>query len=83
MKQLVEDRIVNKRVQRVDDLRERLKDALDYHLEMLENETELSPKDRIELIGRLLPFVVNKLAADKEQAKPGSQGDPIAAFMRN
>lgn len=73
---------VNKREQSITELRDKLKDALFLHLEALANE-DLSPKDRIELVGRILPFVVNKLAADKEQAKPGSQGDPIAAFMRN
>ena len=80
MAQLVEDRIVNKRVQRTDNLRDKLEQVLEYHLEMLE-ESELTPKDRIELVGRLLPFVVNKLAADKEVKKPTAQGDPMAEFL--
>ncbi|MBK6563793.1 MAG: hypothetical protein IPG18_01030 [Saprospiraceae bacterium] len=47
-----------------------------FHLEALEKE-DLAAKDRIELIGRLLPFAVNKIVAEKEDKLPKRQSDPF------
>lgn len=74
---------LNKRERSVTELREKLTEALEYHLGVLAKEEELSPKDRIELIGRLLPFTINKLAADKEAKGATAQGDPVAGFLRS
>lgn len=68
---------VNKRERSVTELRDRLSEALEIHLAALEAE-ELSPKDRIELVGRILPFVINKIAADKDNSSPKLQSDPLA-----
>lgn len=72
--------ILEKKERSVMDLRERIKAALEYHLSILESDEELSPKDRIELVGRLLPFGINKITADKESSLPSKQGDPLAGY---
>lgn len=71
---------LNKRERSVMDLRERLQDVLNFHLDKLQDDEDLTPKDRIELIGRLLPFTINKIAADKESNLPKAQRDPLESF---
>lgn len=73
---------VNKRERSVIELREKLSEALEHHLQALEKE-ELSAKDRIEFIGRILPFIINKIAADKESNMPKSQSDPLSMLVNN
>ena len=71
--------LLSKRLNEVTELRDKLKFHLEYHLSELQ-EMELTPKDRIELIGRLLPFALNKIVAGNEEAKAKQQGDPLASF---
>ncbi len=68
--------LLSRRINEVTDLRDKLKEMLLFHLEALEKE-ELAAKDRIELIGRLLPFAVNKIVAGKEDKLPKRQSDPL------
>ena len=71
--------ILSKKINEVTDLRDRLKETFLFHLQKLEDMTdaELSAKDRIELMGRILPFITNKLAADKDAKPTGRQSDPL------
>lgn len=71
--------LLTKRFNEVTDLRDRLKEVCLFHLQKIEDMTdeELSAKDRIELIGRVLPFITNKLAADKDTKPTGRQSDPL------
>jgi hypothetical protein len=71
--------ILSKRLNEVTDLRDRLREVVFHHLQKLEDMTdeELSAKDRIELIVRVLPFITNKLAADRDSKPTGRQSDPL------
>lgn len=76
---LATQKVLSHRLNQVTDLRDRLKEVCLYHLQKIEDMTdeELSAKDRIELIGRVLPFITNKLAADKDTKPTGRQSDPL------
>jgi hypothetical protein len=45
------------------ELRERLRSAIEVQIEYLEQDPELTSKERIEYITRLLPYVVGKISA--------------------
>jgi hypothetical protein len=79
---LATTKILSHRLNEVSDLRDRLREVCLFHLQKLEDmeDSELSAKDRIELIGRVLPFITNKLAADKESSLPKRQGDPLESI---
>ena len=47
------------------DLRERLRSAIEVQIEYLEADPDLTSKERIEYITRLLPYVVGKISAAK------------------
>ena len=76
---LATQKVLSHRLNQVTDLRDRLKEVCLFHLQKIEDMTdeELSAKDRIELIGRVLPFITNKLAADKDTKTTGRQSDPL------
>lgn len=58
------------------DLRERLRSAIEVQIEYLEADPDLTSKERIEYITRLLPYVVGKISAAKVEDKD-SDNDPI------
>ena len=62
------------------ELRERLRSAIEVQIEYLENDPELSSKERIEYITRLLPYVVGKISAAKVDEQD-SVNDPIGALL--
>jgi hypothetical protein len=62
------------------ELRERLRSAIEVQIEYLENDPELSSKERIEYITRLLPYVVGKISAAKVDEQD-SVHDPIGALL--
>jgi len=62
------------------ELRERLRSAIEVQIEYLENDPELSSKERIEYITRLLPYVVGKISAAKVDEQ-NSVLDPIGALL--
>jgi hypothetical protein len=47
------------------DLRDRLRSAIEVQIEYLETDPDLTSKERIEYITRLLPYVVGKISAAK------------------
>ena len=47
------------------DLRDRLRSAIEVQIEYLEADPDLTSKERIEYITRLLPYVVGKISAAK------------------
>jgi hypothetical protein len=51
------------------ELRDRVRETIEQQIAYLESDPDLSTKDRIEVITRLLPFVVGKISA----AKSGEQ----------
>ncbi len=62
------------------ELRERLRSAIEVQIEYLENDPELSSKERIEYITRLLPYVVGKISAAKVD-EHDSVHDPIGELL--
>lgn len=62
------------------ELRERLRSAIEVQIEYLENDPELSSKERIEYITRLLPYVVGKISAAKVDEQD-LVNDPIGALL--
>ena len=68
------------RVSQTAEIRNRLKEVLEAHLEILEKE-DLTPKDRIELIGKLLPYCLNKIATKEEDETVKKQVDPLEGFL--
>jgi len=62
------------------ELRERLRSAIEVQIEYLEQDPELSSKERIEYITRLLPYVVGKISAAKVDEQD-SVNDPIGALL--
>jgi hypothetical protein len=47
------------------DLRDRLRSAIEVQIKYLETDPDLTSKERIEYITRLLPYVVGKISAAK------------------
>lgn len=62
------------------ELRERLRTAIEVQIEYLEADPELSSKERIEYITRLLPYVVGKISAAKVDEQD-SVHDPIGELL--
>jgi hypothetical protein len=62
------------------ELRERLRSAIEVQIEYLEQDPELTSKERIEYITRLLPYVVGKISAAKGDEQD-SVNDPIGALL--
>ena len=62
------------------ELRERLRSAIEVQIEYLEQDPELTSKERIEYITRLLPYVVGKISAAKVDEQD-SVNDPIGALL--
>jgi hypothetical protein len=62
------------------ELRERLRSAIEVQIEYLEQDPELTSKERIEYITRLLPYVVGKISAAKIDEQD-SVNDPIGALL--
>ena len=58
------------------DLRERLRSAIEVQIEYLEADPDLTSKERIEYITRLLPYVVGKISAAKVEDND-LDNDPI------
>ena len=58
------------------DLRERLRSAIEVQIEYLEADPDLTSKERIEYITRLLPYVVGKISAAKVE-EDAKDFDPI------
>jgi hypothetical protein len=59
------------------DLRERLRQAIEVQIEYLEADPDLSSKERIEYITRLLPYVVGKISAAKIDTET-QDDDPVS-----
>ena len=62
------------------DLRERLRSAIEVQIEYLEADPDLTSKERIEYITRLLPYVVGKISAAKVEDDV-KEFDPINDFI--
>jgi hypothetical protein len=62
------------------ELRERLRSAIEVQIEYLEQDPELTSKERIEYITRLLPYVVGKISAAKVDEQD-LVNDPIGALL--
>jgi hypothetical protein len=62
------------------ELRERLRSAIEVQIEYLEQDPELTSKERIEYITRLLPYVVGKISAAKVD-EHDSVNDPIGELL--
>lgn len=62
------------------ELRERLRSAIEVQIEYLEQDPELTSKERIEYITRLLPYVVGKISAAKVDEQD-SVNDPIGELL--
>jgi hypothetical protein len=58
------------------ELRERVRLAIEKQLAYLDTDPDLSVKDRIEIATRLLPFVVSKISAGKAESE-NDLNDPI------
>lgn len=62
------------------ELRERVKQAIETQIAYLESDPDLTTKDRIEVVSRLLPFVVSKISAAKVEQDADSN-DPINELL--
>jgi hypothetical protein len=60
-------------------LREKILDTVLEQMEFIQHEANLSPKERIDLVCRLLPYVAPKKAA--ERSETAYMEDPLAEFL--
>ena len=66
-----------------DQLTETIRQTVINQLEILEHDGEISSKDRIDLVHKLMPYIVPKMASVRQEISDDEKykNDPIAKYL--